>query len=221
MMNFRTCFACAASVLGLALFSVSAQASADQSCVPYITTLASSFRCDVLGYLVPANDTRDNMIFLMADRQKQALTSWPAVAADPGFLGTYGEGSVCVSDGSGSAGFVAAVASDTTIPDGEQDVLVAARQALKCQSNPDTPSVTPQPLAVQSTTAKEFAAYLAATAYFYQGNHTDPAGFSALANASQPGCVRRPATCRPALHCLPRKLRPLMTTDIWSGPTSI
>ncbi|MCA0434401.1 MAG: outer membrane assembly lipoprotein YfiO [Proteobacteria bacterium] len=159
------------------------------SCVPDLAALASGFNCDVLGTLVPGNDTRDNLIFLIADHKKQKLTAWP-VTDDPAtqIYVAYGEGTICVSDASGAAGFKAAVAADAALPDSEKKLLQEARGAIACEAYPDTskPYEPAPPVAVQSPAGKEFAAYLTAVDRFYRDSHFDGSSFSTLGNAAQP-----------------------------------
>jgi hypothetical protein len=162
-----------------------------------------------MAFLSPGNDTRVNLVFLLADARKQKLPktvsspdSYPKpslftpadwagfsaslVAPKPGDdEGTYGEGTICVSDAKGSADFLAALAADKDVSDTEKSQLKAAREALKC-SDGTTATSSPPALDVQSANAKDFAAYLAAVRNFYQVSHVDGAGFSALANSPQP-----------------------------------
>lgn len=159
-----------------------ATASSEGGCTPPFPTMNSQFMCRlVLGALEPDNDTRDNLIFLMADRQKQAFATWPEPAAGDGSGGYVGWGTVCVSDGSGGVAFQSAIEADATVPAGEKALLRAARLALNCESNIPAPAV-----AAASASGQAFAAYLAAIDGFYRGSHVDPAPFAALATSAQP-----------------------------------
>lgn len=172
-----------AFTLGLLLGVIPGVASTDQSCAPEIRALASGFNCNVAGTLVPENDTRDNLVFLLADRRQQKLTVLPQLfSPDSGEDYASGEGTICVSDASGSAAFQAAVNADSTIPAAEKIQLVAARQALKCGAQP--PAALPAVVA-QSASGKAFNDYLKSVAAFYPGNNTD-AGFIALGTSTQP-----------------------------------
>jgi hypothetical protein len=188
MTKFRLILACAASSLCLSLGATSALASADMSYEPYIKALEGGFNNDVLGMLVPSNDTRDNLVFLMADRQKQTLTA-PAMAEsgddeESGYV--YGDGTVCVSNASGNTLFQAAVVDDASVPADEKKLLQAARETLKCEGDPDPNAAPAAAVMVQSANGKAFADYLAAVDRFYHISHTDAAGFAALAQSSQP-----------------------------------
>ncbi|MFO1034970.1 MAG: hypothetical protein U1E15_13185 [Hyphomicrobiales bacterium] len=155
--------------------------------MPYLASLASAFNCDVLGVLAPDNDTRDNLIMLAADRQKQDLPQWPVRKADENEEGYYwGEGSVCVSDASGAAAFAAAVDADAGIPAAEKATLKALRNAVKCSDGSAQADAAAQLASVQSANGKAFAAYLTAVTDFYLKSHTDAAGFAALSNATNP-----------------------------------
>ncbi len=199
------------------MFSLPAQASGDAGCWPTMKVFHSGFTgCDSMGFLAPANDTRVNFIYLMADAQKQklkklgttdreylppsdltpvdwnglvaALTPAPLTATDDSTQQTSGEGSICVSDTTGSAQFIAAVKSAVDLAGPEQQALVDARNAISCKRSTAPDSAAKQALAVQiqSTPGKDFLAYLAAITSFYDKNQFDPANFIALNNATQP-----------------------------------
>jgi hypothetical protein len=157
-----------------------ALASADMGCSPAIRALGSYMNCTVLGVLDPSNDTRDNMIFLVVDRQKQLLKSWPQSEEERVIY--YGESTVCVSDTKGSNDFVAAVELDSGIPVEEKRSLQLARQALKCENNASAPT-TFLPT-VSSAPAKDFATYLDAVTQFYGGNRSDASKFITLSASS-------------------------------------
>lgn len=163
--------------------------------------------CDSMAILSPGNDTRVNLVFLMADAKGQKLPS-PAPAADAypkpstftpadwaGFSASLvppsnggddfsGEGTVCVSDARGRADFLTALAADKDVTDAEKTALKAAREELKCSQDAAAGATAPH-VDVQSSNAKDFAAYLQAVANFYQASHFDKTGFSALTNSSQ------------------------------------
>ena len=108
-------------------------------------------------------------------------TGYRAAKKTPSEYGS-GEGTVCVSDEAGSAGFLAALAAENGVTDAEKKALVDARKSLNCSGAlGGLPAVQ-----VQSPAAKEFADYLGATKQFYIIDHTYAAGFAALTNANQP-----------------------------------
>ncbi len=195
-----------------ALFSASpAHASGDSGCESTLKVFFNSFSgCDSMGLLLPGNDTRVNLVFLLADGQAQKLAVVPqSQDATPkpgvftpadwsGFSGslatnnagqdgdTSGEGTICVSDAKGRADFVAAVAADKDVTDSEKASLNTARQTLICTDGTSKGAAAPVASGVQSTNAKDFAAYLAAVIKFYQVSHADATDFAALANSPQP-----------------------------------
>ena len=162
-----------------------------------------------MGILSPGNDTRVNLVFLLADARGQKLpkaaptsdgypkpslftpADWPRFAASlftpkADDETSTGEGSVCVSFAKGSVDFLAAVAADKDVSDADKTNLKSAREAMICPDG-SSGSTTPVPaLDVQSTNAKDFAAYLVSVRNFYQASHFDAAGFAALANSNQP-----------------------------------
>ena len=165
--------------------------------------------CDSMGVVSPGNDTRINLLYLLADARAQKLkilkpsteaysnisnywpsdwpTFWSSIDLGPkaeviSSVSESGEGTVCVSDANGSAGFLAAVASDKNLSDAEKTILSDARKALKCS----TAGGGDAAVAVQSQAAKEFAEYIYAVRRFYFVTHYDPTGFTALSNATQP-----------------------------------
>src|SRR5450432_2549329 len=130
------------------IFNVSAFASGDFGCTAAMKVFIAGFSgCDTLGFLAPSNDTRINLIYLMADAHKQKLSLAPRAAipnprpsdtsmfddgwsnfvdsftpqrstsSDDASQTTTGEGSVCVSDVRGKEQFLAAVAADNSISD--------------------------------------------------------------------------------------------------------
>ena len=195
-----------------ALFSASlAHASGDSGCESTMKVFFNSFSgCDSMGLLSPGNDTRVNLVFLLADRQAQKVTivrpspngsprpsdftpsDWGGFSASlaTDYTGqdsnSSGEGTVCVSDAKGRADFVAAVAADKDVTDSEKASLNTARQTLICTDGTSKGAAAPVAGGVQSTNAKDFAAYLAAVIKFYQVSHVDATDFAALANSPQP-----------------------------------
>jgi len=91
-----------------------------------------------------------------------------------------------VSDAKGRADFVAAVAADKDVTDSEKASLNTARQTLICTDGTSKGAAAPVASGVQSTNAKDFAAYLAAVIKFYQVSHADATDFAALSNSPQP-----------------------------------
>ncbi len=200
-----------------AIFSVSAWASGDAGCSPTMKVFHAGFTgCDSMGFLSPSNDTRVNLVYLMADSHKQklkklgvndrhylppndanpvdyaglveALTPEPAPAAESPDPQTSGEGTICVSDSTGGTQFIAAVKAATDLSELEKKVLGEARGAINCQhaKAPDVSAKQALSTDVKSASGKEFLGYLEAIVNFYDVSHFDPANFVALQNASQP-----------------------------------
>ena len=195
--------------LSVMLFGGHAFASGDVGCYPSMKLFHKGFSgCDSLAFLAPGNDTRINLVYLMADAHRQKLeiqhhdkkryplpndfapSDWqnfsealkPETATDSAAQETIGEGTICVSDVNGSAQFSAAVAAATDMSDKEKKGLSDARKALTCATGKGT-ATAPD---VQSTSAKDFLAYLTAIDHFYKVDHSDASAFVALATSSQP-----------------------------------
>jgi hypothetical protein len=171
----------------ITLANTGALGSSDQSYVPNYKALASEFaRRDVSGALVPSNDTRDNLLFLAADRRKQQLTTIPVTDVTDAAYVAYGEGSICVSDAAGRTGFNTAVAVDSAVPENEKKLLQEARLAIACGNSDGNGTPVTAPVVVQSARGQEFAKYLAAITVFYKDTHYDMAAFQSLSAAEQP-----------------------------------
>src|SRR5665213_595295 len=156
----------------VSMFNHSAFASGDFGCSASMKVFVSGFSgCDSLGFLAPSNDTRINLIYLMADVHKQKLslaprgtgtnakpndpslfddgwsgfvdsfTPQPTTSGDDATQGTNGEGSICVSDVKGKEQFLAAVAADKSISKEAKTKLKTVREAIECDS-PATVSYT-------------------------------------------------------------------------------
>ena len=197
--------------------SLPAQASGDMGCATTMKVFHSSFTgCDSMGFLAPANDTRVNLIYLMADAHKQllkklahndrgylppndltpadwaglvaALTPEAPTATEGADQQTAGEGNICVSDTTGAAQFIAAVKAATDLTTPEKQVLSDARSAITCKQAKVPDGTTRQALLdqIQSASGKDFRAYLTAITNFYDVSHFDPAAFLALESATQP-----------------------------------
>ncbi|HEX8533288.1 MAG TPA: hypothetical protein VF662_03910 [Allosphingosinicella sp.] len=155
--------------------------------------------------LTPGNDTRVNLLLLLADRRgavvrdPRAKQEGPPVILFPWALMAdaaeppSGEASPyqwqtatrCQSNAAGAAAFIRAVRSSTRVPEEEKQRLAAARAALA----PDCSAEVPRPdVAGLSTPAgRAFAAYLAGAADFYSGRFDAARGsFAGLSDAPEP-----------------------------------
>jgi hypothetical protein len=173
--------------------------------------------------LTPGNDTRVNLLLLLADRRGApvrdpaakrvgpplVLLSWKVMAeatappppAEPEDMDGH-EGSRCQTQASGAAAFAAAVQANPQIPQDEKQRLMAARTAFV----PDCSGAgaAPVPVAAASPTGKAFAAYVGAAADFYGGRFdSGQAAFAGLQNAPDPW-LRETATYMVARNALNR-----------------
>ncbi|MGA2950698.1 MAG: hypothetical protein ABSD80_00500 [Caulobacteraceae bacterium] len=200
---------CAALALAVcALWTRPAAASGDFTCMRSWKVAQASFSgCDDMAVMGPGNDTRVNLVLLMADlrgtggkplppadgKSEDPLFDWaslnarlypkPAAPDDGDFAS--GEGSRCLSNAGGATDFEAAVKAARGLTDAERTALLAARKALPadCTSNPSQP-VTAD---VHSVAAKAFVTYLQGAEAFYGGNFDAAAeAFAALAKADDP-----------------------------------
>ena len=166
--------------------------------------------------LSPGNDTRVNLLLLLADRRPadglirqpepgkpNALFRWADLAArvepakedSSGYTQDWREPSRCQSNTGGAAAFAAAVKASSAVPAGEKEALIAAREAIDPWTKPGekyepigcgAPAPAALP-AVSSPAAREFASYLSGAAKFYAGDF--PAArrdFAGLAQARDP-----------------------------------
>jgi hypothetical protein len=189
----------------LALAGAVAYASSDGGLPP--TWELAKDRYDPAGgaaLLTPANDTRVNLLLLLADRREApvrdprarregpplVLFSWGVMAkdavapsdADPD---EWHEPSRCQSNAAGSAAFVAALRANGRVPPEEKERLAAARAAFV----PDCSGAGSPPAAVgaSSPAGKAFEAYLRAGADFYGGRfEAARSAFAALGRAPDP-----------------------------------
>jgi hypothetical protein len=166
--------------------------------------------------LLPSNDTRVNLLLLLADRRGAMVRNSAAKADDPPLVlfpwyvmanraappgevaNDYMGGSRCQTNASGTAAFVAAVRANRQVPDAEKQLLTSAREALQPGAKqreeyvPDVEcagAVLPeaQLAAIQSPAGKAFATYLTGAQQFYAGAF-DPAltAFGSLSSAPDP-----------------------------------
>lgn len=208
-------FAAAAALL-LPFAPSIARASGDWGCLPAVMPASDDYGygCAGTALLTPANDTRINLVLLMADRHGGLRTyppkrepmqapplpvpvSWEDFVARIGPAGAtgdepqgwvlQGEGSVCVSNDAGAEAFVAALAADRGVTAEERERLTAARRQAGCASDGSAASPLDAALdgAIRSASGKAFLAYLKAAAAFYAGDY-DAAPFAALAKQKQP-----------------------------------
>ena len=208
-------FAAAAALL-LPFAPSIARASGDWGCTPAVMPASDDYGygCAGTALLTPANDTRINLVLLMADRhgglrayppKREPLEapplpvplSWEDFVARIGPAGStgdepegwvlQGEGTVCVSNDAGTEAFVAALGADRGVSADEREHLAAARRQAGCAAEGGAPAPLDPALgaSVRSASGKAFLAYLQAAAAFYAGDR-DAAAFVALAKSKQP-----------------------------------
>ena len=161
--------------------------------------------------LNPTNDTRTNLLLLLADRQGTATAnlaimakgivpielSWRVMRArlsppptkeedrSRAYYPEYVDGSRCQSNESGSEEFVEAARTTRGISADEVKQLVAAREALRptCDTS-DASNARPNGLLLISPAARQFSTYLVGADEFYRGEYAAAAShFSSLTNA--------------------------------------
>ncbi|HEX8654303.1 MAG TPA: hypothetical protein VF693_03660 [Allosphingosinicella sp.] len=181
--------------------------------------------------LTPGNDTRVNLMLLLADRRGEAvrdpaaphqgpalvLFPWAAMSraapqavesVDPDW-----EPSRCQSNRAGAAAFIAALQANARIPQEERERLAAARTSFL--PNCSGEAVAAEAVAARTPGGRAFAAYLAAAADFYGGRFPEArAGFTALTQAPDPW-VRETALYMVARSDLNRAL--LSSLDEYGG----
>ncbi len=180
-----------------------ALASGD-SCEPgWSLDFSAKPRCSNIPALVPGNDTRANLMLLIADRHggreladpvQRPTLDWPdfrdrldGKRPDPQ-ADDYaaGEGSRCLSNEAGAKAFSDAVAAAKGLAPGEAAALAEARAALAPVCAGGEASKL-QPPAVQSAQGRAFADYLKAAAAFYVGRFDEAApAFARLSGNGDP-----------------------------------
>ncbi|MGO4334993.1 tol-pal system YbgF family protein [Labrys sp. KB_33_2] len=204
-------------VLIVAVLSpIAARASSDGDCKPsWKIAGTGSNTCSNLAVLQPGNDTRANLLLLLAgqdDAQPAPVRSdeeeASKVLAEPSDWATFrsalypppstggnglyaaGEGSRCRSNDAGTADFVMALRAEQGVTSAERDELIAARQGLRpdCSgAGAGREAVSAAAEHAQSPLAKDFAAYLSGAAAFYAGDFDAAARhFAALSRSTQP-----------------------------------
>jgi hypothetical protein len=155
--------------------------------------------------LTPGNDTRVNLLLLLADRRgtpvrdraaKQEgppliLFPWASMsaAAEPPQAEPAAEEQLeptrCQTQRSGAADFVAALRANSQVPAAEKQRLEAARTGFVPNCSGAGPE--PGPVGASSPAGKAFEAYLKGAADFYGGRFdTGRASFAGLAQAPDP-----------------------------------
>ncbi|HEX8640473.1 MAG TPA: hypothetical protein VF704_04885 [Allosphingosinicella sp.] len=153
--------------------------------------------------LTPGNDTRVNLLLLLADRRGEAvrdpaaaqpgppavLFPWRVMAQAapqaPANTDQQWEATRCQSNGAGAAAFTAALRANAELAEEERRRLAGARSSLAPNCSGEAFAV--EPVTTQTPAGHAFAAYLSAAADFYAGRFVQArAGFLALTRAPDP-----------------------------------
>ena len=196
MMIRKLFFASLAMASPFAL-STPAQASADSTCYPdWKVKQTQMFGCNGMALLSPGNDTRINLLMLLADRHGDVgvshATSYDAMDrrgdAQPFDYGVFSValgqkppedenansyGDRCISNSSGQAAFEVALVAAKGLATAERAMLSSARQALQPECGDGAmmrPAVEAALGAAASQAGKDFSNYLLAAASFYDGD---------------------------------------------------
>jgi hypothetical protein len=200
------------ALAGAFAFSAPAQASSDSTCYPqWKVKQTQMIGCSGMALLSPGNDTRINLLMLLADRHGDVGVSHvssrdamdrrgDAQPFDYGLFSlTLGQkppedesariyGDRCISNAGGQTGFEAAlVAAKGKLPANEVAQLVEARALVQPECGDGVfmrPLVDAKLGAITSAAGKDFANYLRGAASFYDGDFGGArALFMALAKA--------------------------------------
>jgi len=190
------------SMIGL---TKQALASGDSGCSPIWRMAHHDYEgCSNMAFLSPSNDTRVNLLLIMADLRSAkpgaALkTNAPARPDAPLFLwesiadrlGSQADKAMLKNDSAASSAtptsddsFSLAVQADSALMPEERDALLAA-----CQSNS-----TVAEKATKTASAKAYALYLEGAEEFRQSNYDQAAATLASLSSAQPAWVRETAT---------------------------
>lgn len=195
--------------LGFAAWAGSAQACGDGGCEMSWSLRSPNLSCAGRAVLSPGNDSRMNLLFLMADRAGKA----PDSSLGPDFAGYgYGnsffewsmlrqaytparsgeeeapsrDGSRCDSLAGGANVFKAALAA-SRIAAAEQEQLVSARGRVQLACGTGQQTLAEWPASIASAKGKAFLGYLMAAEQFYTGDWAaSRSGFAALRSAKEP-----------------------------------
>ena len=197
-------------------YTPQAMASGDYECTAAWRLVHHNYECGSnIAILVPSNDTRVNLLLLMADMQRgknqamlagnsaghpeSPLFSWDMMAGrfDPpegmdaqanGNSSAQNDGGKCPAT-NGEARFLEAIKAEHRLAPGEQDALVAARKALRpnCLGDEAEKAIANAAKAAKTAPGKAFAQYLQGALYFWQSNYDKAASiFVSLSNADSP-----------------------------------
>ena len=194
--------------LGFVAWAGSAQACGDGGCEMRWGLKSPHLSCAGRAVLSPGNDSRMNLLFLMADRAGKGPVSTPGPdlsgygygrsffewsmlrsAFTPARSGDEesraSDGSRCDSLAGGASAFRAALAA-SGIASGEQQQLIAARERVQLACGGTQQTLAEWPAGVASAKGQAFIGYLKAAEQFYTGDwDAARSGFAALRSAKE------------------------------------
>ncbi len=201
----------------LCLFGAGPAGASSDYTPPKVYALVQADLDNTVPFLAPTNDSRATLLMLLADAgltrahlpvpYDPAAKPNPYAAQTPLDLDTFaavfndrpppatdgtsdfveGQGDRCRSNAAGGGAYLTALKSGG-VPQGEQALLTAARQALiaSCASGTRT-VLNLQASTIKSAPGKDFATYLFAAADFYYGDFdTARKGFAGLVQSRHP-----------------------------------
>jgi TolA-binding protein len=192
-------------------------ASGDYGCTASLRLVHRSYDCgNNLAMLAPSNDTRVNLMLIMADAHPDKIKAllaanppsqpdaplfdWgdmanrfdPAAATD---AQAAANGTVQNNDGKcptttdGKDRFVDAIKAERRLAPGEQDALLAARKAMRlnCQGDDTEKAIANAVKTAKTNPGKAFAQYLQGALYFWKSDYDKAASiFAVLSDADSP-----------------------------------
>ena len=203
-----------ALMAGLLASSGAALACADTGCDPVWSLFGGAQTCHNRAVIAPGNDSRVNLLALLRDAAGLGLVGsvqggaeYPKPEYDEESFGhTFLDWGMakrewvpepdplapeapgpCDRFGAATPAFVAALAANHTLPDGERTALVATRDKLVARCRDNTLPAVLSGLSPASASGKAFLGYLAASDAFYAARWDEArSGFAALQGAPDP-----------------------------------
>jgi hypothetical protein len=202
--------------------SKQALASGDYGCSPQWRLVHHDYEgCSSMAVLAPSNDTRVNLLLLIADLRaahagvngkaaasapESPLFAWEALAdkfrtqeektaSKNAETADQSSSRPCAAATPASDPFVAALQADPALQPEERDVLLAARKAMAgCSGDAGAGAIAAAEKTVKAASGKAFASYLDGASAFWRNDYDKAdAAFTGLAN-SQTVWVKEAAT---------------------------
>lgn|GEM_PF-143730 len=202
-------------VLACLFCSDQAMASGDFGCTAAWRLAHHNYNCgNNVAMLAPSNDTRVNLLLIMADLHRgkalfagnsashpdPPLFDWDEMASrfDPtavtdsqatGSDTAQNDHGRCPATTGGEDRFPDAIKAEKRLAPAEQDALLAARKAMRsnCAGDETEKAIANAGGIARTTPGKAFAQYLLGALYFWQSNYDKAAAiFASLSNADTP-----------------------------------